>query len=109
MPSLIVNSCRPLLSESGKNNTKLIKSRKGHRVIFDDKDGEEKLIVVDRTKKNKIVMDTVKNLIQIECDGDSEIKAKENIVLYSDSLKLTSSEASTLIATRLPMWTCSAS
>src|SRR6478735_5381330 len=31
-------------NQSGKNNVKLIKSRAGHRIIFDDKDGSEKLI-----------------------------------------------------------------
>src|ERR1700760_4479739 len=34
---------------SGKNNTKLIKSRSGHRVIFDDKSGSEKITIVDST------------------------------------------------------------
>ena len=30
-------------NQTGKNNTKLIKSRAGHRVIFDDKEGAEKI------------------------------------------------------------------
>src|SRR5262249_10104148 len=46
------------VNESGKNNTKLIKSRCGHRIIFDDKQGAEKLIIVDKTKKNKIIIDS---------------------------------------------------
>ena len=46
------------VNESGKNNTKLIKSRAGHRIIFDDKEGAEKVTIVDKTKKNKIVLDT---------------------------------------------------
>ena len=69
-------------------------------MIFDDKEGSEKIILVDKTKKNKIVMDSVKNLIQIECEGDIEIKAKENIVVYSDSLKYTSKEGTTISATQ---------
>src|SRR5207302_6351495 len=44
----------PEKNESGKNNTKLIKSRSGHRLIFDDKDGEEKITIVDKKNKNKI-------------------------------------------------------
>src|SRR6185436_19206193 len=49
------------VNESGKNNTKLIKSRSCHRVIFDDKEGEEKVTIVDKTKKNKIVLDSKNN------------------------------------------------
>jgi uncharacterized protein involved in type VI secretion and phage assembly len=59
------------VNESSKNNTKLIKSRCGHRIIFDDKQGAEKVIIVDKTKKNKIVLDSVNKIVKIEC-GDRE-------------------------------------
>ena len=54
------------VNESGKNNTKLIKSRSGHRIIFDDKEGAEKVTIVDKTKKNKIVLDSANKLVKIE-------------------------------------------
>jgi uncharacterized protein involved in type VI secretion and phage assembly len=31
------------VNQSSKNNTKIIKSRCGHRIIFDDKEGAEKI------------------------------------------------------------------
>src|ERR1043165_10203647 len=37
------------VNQSGKNSTKLIKSRCGHRIIFDDKDDAEKITLVDKT------------------------------------------------------------
>ncbi|MDQ3299608.1 MAG: phage baseplate assembly protein V, partial [Myxococcota bacterium] len=80
------------VNASGSNNTKLIKSKSGHRVIFDDKDGEEKITIVDQTKKNKIVLDSKAKLIKIESAGDIEIKAQANVVMHSNALKLGTSE-----------------
>ena len=82
----------PEHNESGKNNTKLIKSRSGHRIIFDDKQGEEKVTIVDSTKKNKIVLDTKTKTVTIECgDGDIEVKAKQNVILHANAMKITTS------------------
>ena len=82
-------------NQSGKNTTKLIKSRSGHRIIFDDKEGAEKIILVDQTKKNKIVLDSAHKVIQIESDGDLEIKAKTNFILHSNALKIGTKEGIT--------------
>src|SRR5215831_10892771 len=76
------------VNQSGKNNTKLIKSRSGHRIIFDDQEGAEKIIIVDKTKKNKIVFDSANKIIKIESEGDIEVKAKANIILHSNALKI---------------------
>src|SRR5215467_11990020 len=83
------------VNDSAKNNTKLIKSRCGHRIIFDDKQGAEKITIVDKTKKNKIVLDSVNKIIKIESDGDVEIKAKTNIVMHSNALKVGTKEGIT--------------
>lgn len=83
------------VNQSGKNNTKLIKSRCGHRIIFDDKEGAEKITIVDRTKKNKIVLDSVNKIVKIESDGDIEIKAKANLVMHANALKIGTSEGVT--------------
>src|SRR5882672_4012158 len=71
------------VNQSGKNQTKLIKSRSGHRIIFDDKDGAEKITIVDKTKKNKIVLDSAAKLVKIESDGDIEVIGKTNVVMHS--------------------------
>ncbi|MBA3539403.1 MAG: hypothetical protein H0T79_07215, partial [Deltaproteobacteria bacterium] len=76
------------LNKTGNNNTKLIKSRTGHRIIFDDADGAEMITIVDSTKKNKIVLDTKKNLFTIECAGDVEVKAKGDAVFHADTVKI---------------------
>lgn len=83
------------VNDSAKNNTKLIKSRCGHRIIFDDKQGAEKITIVDSTKKNKIVLDSVNKIVKLECDGDIEIKAKTNVIMHSNALKVGTKEGIT--------------
>ncbi|MEO8703101.1 MAG: phage baseplate assembly protein V, partial [Kofleriaceae bacterium] len=79
-------------NESGKNNTKLIKSRSGHRVIFDDKEGAEKITIVDKTKANKIVIDSANKCVKIESSGDIEVKAKANVIMHSNAMKVGTTE-----------------
>jgi uncharacterized protein involved in type VI secretion and phage assembly len=76
------------VNASAKNNTKLIKSRAGHRIIFDDTQGAEKVTIVDKTKKNKIVLDTAAKVVQIECAGDITVKAADNVIMHSNALKV---------------------
>ncbi|HEY5925080.1 MAG TPA: phage baseplate assembly protein V, partial [Kofleriaceae bacterium] len=76
------------VNQTGKNNTKLIKSRAGHRIIFDDTDGSEKITIVDKTKKNKIVLDSANKVVKIESAGDIEVKAKTNVIMHSNALKV---------------------
>jgi phage baseplate assembly protein gpV len=83
------------VNQSGQNNTKLIKSRSGHRIIFDDKEGAEKITIVDKTKKNKIVLDSVNKVVKLESDGDIEVIAKANVVMHSNALKIGTSEGVT--------------
>src|SRR4051812_29523026 len=76
------------VNQSGKNTTKLIKSRSGHRIIFDDKEGAERITIVDQTRKNKIILDSVHRTVKIESDGDIEVKAKANAILHAHALKV---------------------
>jgi hypothetical protein len=80
------------VNQSGKNNTKLIKSRSGHRIIFDDNEGAEKIVIVDKTRRNKIVLDASNKLVKIESDGDIDVIAKANVIIHSNALKIGASE-----------------
>src|SRR5215471_18455945 len=55
---------------------------------IDDKEGAEKVIIVDKTKKNKFIIDSVNKLVKIECDGDIEVIAKANVIMHSNALKV---------------------
>ncbi|HUH02716.1 MAG TPA: phage baseplate assembly protein V, partial [Kofleriaceae bacterium] len=66
----------PETNADGKNNLRVIKSKTGHRLIFDDTDGAERVILVDSTGKNKVLLDSANKCVTVEtADGDIEIKA----------------------------------
>ncbi len=66
-------------SDDGKpkdNNWRFIKSRSGHILKFDDTQGSERIEIIDKDERHKIVIDTSGDKIQIICDsGNVEIKA----------------------------------
>jgi uncharacterized protein involved in type VI secretion and phage assembly len=81
----------PEKNGNGKNDVKVIKSKHGHRIAIEDTDGAEKVTIVDKTKKNKLVLDASGNKVLIECEGDLEIKASAGTArFHGNAIKLTS-------------------
>lgn len=72
--------------EDTENNLRVIKSRSGHKVIFDDTKGEEKIIVQDKVGKNKVV---IKDTIMVFNDQITELKdfIADNAQLTIDASK----------------------
>lgn len=62
-----------------------IKSRSGHTITLDDTKDAELISIVDKSTKNKIVLDAKNNKITIECDGELTIKAKNKLSLESEN------------------------
>ncbi|KAB2897392.1 MAG: hypothetical protein F9K40_12960, partial [Kofleriaceae bacterium] len=87
----------PESNADGKNDVKVIKSRSGHRIIFDDTNGSERVIVVDSTKKNKVSLDVKEKTTSIECSGDITIKAKAKVLIHGKSVQMTSKDGDTTI------------
>lgn len=85
----------PERNGNGDNDIRVIKSKSGHRLIFDDTGGRERVILVDSTRKNKVVLDAADDSVTIESgEGDVEIKAPIGAVrLHGDSVKLTASSS----------------
>lgn len=66
----------PEANGDGKNHIRVIKSKTGHRMIFDDTNGKERVILTDSTKKNTITLDSANKAVTVEtASGDIEIKA----------------------------------
>ncbi len=65
----------PETNSDGQNNIRKIRSRSGHEVVLDDTDGNEKIVIVDKTEKNKITIDTAKNTIEITSNQDIKLSA----------------------------------
>jgi phage baseplate assembly protein V len=59
-------------------------SRSGHIITLDDTKDAELISIVDKSGKNKIVLDAKNNTITIESGGDLTIKAAGNLALQSD-------------------------
>jgi uncharacterized protein involved in type VI secretion and phage assembly len=73
----------PGKNDDGKNNERLIKSRSGHVIIFDDTAGKEQIIIRDKTQKNEIVIDSKTNSMTIKVEQDLNIETKGKISLKS--------------------------
>lgn len=69
----------------GQVNQRIVRSRTGHIIVLDDTAGKEKIIVMDKTKKNLITIDSTKNSISLESDGDMTFKAKGKMIFTCDS------------------------
>jgi uncharacterized protein involved in type VI secretion and phage assembly len=63
-------------SKPKDNNWRFIKSRSGHILKFDDTKGAERVEIIDKDQRHKIIIDSSGDKIQILCDsGNMEIKA----------------------------------
>ncbi|PSB22148.1 phage tail protein [Phormidesmis priestleyi ULC007] len=81
----------PAKNDDGKNNVRLIKSRSGHVIRLNDEDGKETIEIIDKTEKNKIVIDTSENTIAITSNKDITLSApKGAIKLEAQKIQLKS-------------------
>lgn len=67
----------------GKVNQRILRSRSGHVITFDDTDGQEKITIRDKTTKNELMIDSAQNSMAIKVDGDFSVEAKGKITLNS--------------------------
>lgn len=69
----------------------VIKSRSGLLICFDDTDGGEQVVIVDKDGKNSIVLDHSANTITIQADGDITLQSTQGkIILKGQSIEITS-------------------
>ena len=74
-----------------KNDFRIVKSRSGHRLVFNDKEGEETLEILDKSEKRRVVFDVNKKKIQIhaeEADDEIEVLAKHGRVSIDAEKKI---------------------
>ncbi|TFH40032.1 MAG: phage tail protein [ANME-2 cluster archaeon] len=87
----------PELNTDGKNNIRIIKSRSGHIIKLDDTENNEKIEIVDNTKKNMIIIEKNNNKISIISEKDIELSAPNGKVIINAKDIEVSSTASTKI------------
>ena len=78
----------PVTNADGQNNTRIIKSRAGHTITFDDTGNVGKLVIQDKGGSS-IVMDATDGSITIAARADLKLTAKNTISLEVDGTKLT--------------------
>ena len=75
-----------------ENNLRFIKSRSGHLIRLDDKEGAEKIEIIDKSGNNSVIIDTASNTITITSDADVKIEApKGTIKLNAQNIEIASS------------------
>lgn len=90
----------PEANDDGKNDIRSIKSRSGHIIRLNDKQGEERIEIIDRTGKNKITISSRDDTISIEADADITIKSnKGKLVLQGNGVEIKSQAAVKVEAT----------
>ena len=88
---------RPPQGEGTGNPVRLIRSRSGHVLRFDDTDGAELIEIVDKSGRNTITIDTAKNKITVHAagpvaitaDGDLELTATGDVKLEGRQVTVT--------------------
>jgi phage baseplate assembly protein V len=78
----------PETNDDGKNDVRVIKTRSGHVLRFTDKDGGEKIELIDKGGKNSIVIDTAGDTVTITSGKDIVLDASSGKI----SLKATDVE-----------------
>jgi uncharacterized protein involved in type VI secretion and phage assembly len=82
----------PAKNADGKNNLRVIKSRSGHVIRLNDAEGQEKIEILDKSGKNKIVFDTANNTITITADKDITLSAAQGTIkLEAQKIEIKSS------------------
>ena len=73
----------PESNADGQNNRRTITSRSGHTIVLDDTEGEEKIVICDKTGHNEIRIDSSDNRITVQTGGDLVIETTGSIGLNS--------------------------
>lgn len=91
----------PANNDDGKNDIRMIRSRSGHTIRLNDKNGEESIEIIDKSQKNSLVFNTKTNTIAITTEQDITLSApKGTIKLAAKTIEITSSEDTKIDATQ---------
>jgi uncharacterized protein involved in type VI secretion and phage assembly len=81
----------PTTGQTKKNNQRLIQSRSGQLLVFDDTAGKEKVEVVASDGKQRVVVDSAANKVRVLADaGDVEVTATDGTVkVFAKNVQIT--------------------
>jgi uncharacterized protein involved in type VI secretion and phage assembly len=71
------------------NSTMMIQTKSGHQILLDDKGGQEKIVIADKSGKRTLTFDVHNKKFIIDAkEGDVEIHADKKIVLDCEDLEI---------------------
>ncbi len=76
----------PYANEDGENNLRVFQSRSGHRVTFDDTDGQERVELITHNEEIRVIWDSAEGTVSVYAGKDIIIEAAENIDLSCQDL-----------------------
>lgn len=83
--------------QNGKTEIRTIRTRSGHIIRMTDKDGEQKIELIDAQNHTSIIMDTQNKKITIKSEDKIDILAAGDILIKSDAkLNIESAQAMTI-------------
>jgi hypothetical protein len=71
----------PYANEDGNNDLRVFQSRSGHRLTFDDKQGDERIELVLHNEEIRIIWDAKEKVLSVYSGKDIIIESKETISL----------------------------
>src|SRR5207253_9041614 len=78
---------------SDENTVVMIQTKSGHQIALYDKDGEEKIVIGDKSGKRTVTFDVKNKKFLIEAkEGDVEIHAKKKLMLHCEDLEVKTSK-----------------
>jgi len=78
----------PVPGGKKKNDLRILKSRSGHTITLDDTSGKEQVTVVDKSGRNKIVIDSSTNKITIHAGQDLSLESDGTISIQAKIVKI---------------------
>jgi uncharacterized protein involved in type VI secretion and phage assembly len=86
---------KPMASAYTDENTKvMIQTKSGHQIVLDDKQGEEKIVIADKSGQRTLTFDVKNKKFLVEAKaGDVEIHAEKKIVLSCQDLEIKASKS----------------
>ena len=90
-----------LSSDKKKVDQRVIRSRSGHLIVLDDTEGEEQILIQDKTEKNQIIINSKENTLTVNIEGDATVTAKgKTTVTATGAATVESKDAITIKATK---------
>jgi len=69
----------PYANEDGNNDLRVFQSRSGHRLTFDDKDGDERIELIVHNEEIRVIWDAKEKVLSLYSGKDIIVEAKDTI------------------------------